>query len=111
MTRLLTTCLAAALAAGAVSAQCLDASIPGTLLGVGDDALFHHQPLGFAFPMAGSAGTGSWTHVRVCTNGWLVLTDGTSSTDLLYESSFVSLSLNAFGAVVGNGVRSFVAKE
>jgi hypothetical protein len=72
--------------AALASAQCFDQNQLGTYIGNnfgGNGVLFPtHYPLGFAFPMAGSAGTGTWTHFRVCTNGWLVLTNGTTTSGI-----------------------------
>jgi len=79
MIRTLASLAASALFAAAVSAQCANFTSPGTLVGTGDDTVFAtHYPLGFTFTMAGSAGTSSWTHFRVCTNGWMILTNGTT---------------------------------
>lgn len=41
----------------------------------------NHVPLGFAFPMPGAARP-SFTHVRIGAKGWVLLTDGVSSTGL-----------------------------
>jgi len=72
--------LSACLLLGTVAtAQCLDVSSPGTLIGNGDDTQFPtHYPLGFAFPISGAAAP-TYTHVRVCCNGWVCLTDGVNS--------------------------------
>ncbi|MCU0865146.1 MAG: hypothetical protein MUC36_15275, partial [Planctomycetes bacterium] len=61
-----------------VSIESCDRPSRATLVGSGDDVVFAtHYPLGFTFPMAGSAG--AWTHCRVSTNGWIALTDGVNS--------------------------------
>jgi hypothetical protein len=55
-------------------AQCFDTNT-GASLGVGDDTIFAAQPLGFAFPFNGT----TYTFVHPCTNGFLYLSNGTTT--------------------------------
>lgn len=74
--------LASALAATA-GAQCILTPY-GTLAptttgspGYGDDILYDPVPLNFSFPLGGTSAT--YTHVEICSNGFLYLTNGTAS--------------------------------
>ncbi len=65
------------------SAQCFETNF-GSLCprganpaGLGDDVLFDVQPLNFAFPMGGVAG--SYTHAHIQSNGVVFLTNGAPS--------------------------------
>lgn len=79
MNRILASLSAVGLFAVAATAQCLNVASPGTLIGTGDDTAFAtHYALGFSMPVAGSA-LGSYTHFRVGTNGWIILTNGTTT--------------------------------
>lgn len=79
MNRILASLSVVGLLAVGATAQC-PALLPAPLaIGGGDDTFFTtHYPLGFAMPVAGSA-LGTYTHFRVCTNGWLILTNGTTT--------------------------------
>lgn len=58
--------------------QCLDGAA-GTTIGSGDNTVFTtHYPLGFSMPVANSA-LGGYSHFRVCTNGWIILTNGSTT--------------------------------
>jgi hypothetical protein len=89
------------LLAASAPAQCFDPNVLGTYIGSANDWVSGHYPLGFSFPMAGSAGTGSWTHVRVCTNGWLALTNGTTDVGLPGAFDFGSVDLGAAYSLYG----------
>jgi hypothetical protein len=72
--------ITALLAVPAVAQNCLGGlGTPILPTSTGDDTLFTpHYPLGFSFPVSGSA-LGSYTHCRINCNGWLILTDGTTT--------------------------------
>ncbi len=89
------------LLASPVAAQCFNPSVLGTAVTGGDDVISGHVPLGFAFPMSGSAGSGSWTHVRICTNGWLALTDGVSSVGLPFYNDYGSVAVGSTSSLYG----------
>ena len=100
MNRLLVCFSAAAMFAAAATAQCLNTTSPGTLIGVGDDTYFAaHYPLGFAFPVAGSV-NGTYTHFRVSCNGWIILTDGVNTPAAGAPASYGSIA-SALGATGG----------
>lgn len=64
--------LVAALAASSfLAAQNCPEHTLGSPLGTGDDTMFGIQPIGFAFPFAGN----TYTHVHVCTNGYVFLSN------------------------------------
>jgi hypothetical protein len=91
--------------AAPVAAQCLDVSSPGTSIGTGDDTLFTtHYALGFAFPMAGSA-NGTYSHFRVCTNGWIILTDGVTTPSGAPGTTNYGSSTTLAGSTAGNSPR------
>lgn len=75
----------------AVVAQCPVSPPSGTIVAAGDEQITGHIPLGFSFPMAGSTGTGVWTHMRISTNGWVMLTNGVTNS---------ALPWNPFGGVL-----------
>jgi hypothetical protein len=81
------------------AAQCFDPNVLGTFVLSGDEGHSIHLPLGFAFPMAGS--TGTWTHVRVSPNGWLVLTDGVNSNQLPSPAFLPSVTPGASNSLYG----------
>lgn len=62
--------LSLSLAAIAAAQNCPSNTL-GTSLGVGDDTLFPIQPIGFAFPFAGT----TYTNVHVSTNGFVYLSN------------------------------------
>jgi hypothetical protein len=62
--------LSLSLAALAAAQNCPSNTL-GTSLGVGDDTLFPIQPIGFAFPFAGT----TYTNVHVSTNGFVYLSN------------------------------------
>ncbi len=88
----------------ALPAQCANFAPTGTLIGYGDEASFGHVPLGFAFPMAGSAGTGTWTHFRACSNGWLVLTDGVNASGIMGPNNHGSIAQNYPSSLYGGPI-------
>ncbi|MBL8752830.1 MAG: hypothetical protein JNK15_05970 [Planctomycetes bacterium] len=89
------------LLASPAAAQCFDPSVLGTAVTGGGDVISGHVPLGFAFPMPGSAGSGSWTHVRICTNGWLALTDGVSSVGIPSPYNYGSVAVGYANSLYG----------
>ena len=102
MNRILACLSTAAFFAAAATAQCGNFTSPGTLLGQGDDTLFVAQPLGFTFTMAGSAGTTTWTHVRVSTNGVAMLTDAAGTlTNSPTGTSYGSIAAATAGSLYG----------
>lgn len=94
-------CALALLLATETAAQCLDPVPAGSQVVLGDDVLSGHVPLGFAFPMAGSAGTGNWTHVRISTNGWLALTNGVTDQDLPAANGYGSVAAASTSSLYG----------
>lgn len=64
-----------------------------------------HIPLPFAFPIAGAAAA-SFTHLRVGSNGWVLLTDGTNSPGMPLASSggygSIANSSNGLGGAAGD---------
>jgi hypothetical protein len=104
MNRTLSLLAAASLFAAVAGAQCgtFSSAAPAVLIGQGDDTFFTgHVPLGFTFTMAGSAGTTNWTHFRASTNGWLVLTDGTTTTGAPTGSSYGSVAAASASSLYG----------
>ncbi len=87
-------------------AQCYETNL-GSLMprgvtvsnwGYGDDVFFDLQPLGFAFPMAGTT-AGTYTHIHVQANGVMFLTNGTASgaTTTGYSTSTTTMLNNLRG--------------
>lgn len=108
MNRILASLSITALLAAPAAAQCLTGLGAATSTGVvGDDSIgATHFALGLTYPNpVGGALAGGYTHVRVCTNGWLMLTDGTLSTGLPGGSSYGSTSNTTAG--LGGGAGSF----
>lgn len=102
MIRTLASLATAALLTAVATAQCANFASSGTLVGSGDDTVFAtHFPLGFTFTMAGSAGTSSWTHFRVSTNGWMILTNGTTDSGTPAGNNYGSAA-SLVGAVGNN---------
>ncbi|MBL8753699.1 MAG: hypothetical protein JNK15_10390 [Planctomycetes bacterium] len=66
-------------------AQCVGGLLGGVVVTSGDNQITGHIPIGFTFPMAGSTGTGTWTHMRISTNGWLMLTNGVTNSTLVWN--------------------------
>lgn len=64
--------LLALLPAGLLPAQNCPDRVLGTFLGIGDDTMFAMQPIGFAFPFAGT----TWTDVHICANGYFFFSNG-----------------------------------
>lgn len=89
------------LISSSATAQCFDPNVLGTFVGSGDEVVTPHLPLGFSFPMAGSAGSGSWTHVRVATNGWIGLTNGVTDIQLPAANDHGSVDLGAAYSLYG----------
>jgi hypothetical protein len=97
MFRSLSSLAAACALAAAATAQCLQnaggsqiAFTPHTAAPVGDEGRSAPLPLGFAFPMAGSA-AGSYTHAVVETNGALYLTNGGPASGLAGSFTYGTL--------------------
>lgn len=90
---------AAALLAVPMTAQCYETRL-GTLIGIGDDALFAVQPLGFSFPMGGAAP--AYDAVQFNTNGVGFLTNGSATavgaTSTGYSSTASTQLTNLRGA-------------
>ncbi len=59
------------LAASLAAQNCIDRDY-GVPLGGGDEVMFAIQPIGFAFPFAGT----SYSNVHICTNGYFHLSNG-----------------------------------
>jgi hypothetical protein len=104
MNRLLALAAAASIAATA-SAQCFTAGAgtqvtAWTWTFTNDDGVStNHEPLGFAFPVAGAA-AGTFSHIRIGSNGWLMLTDGVAATGLPGNSNYGSAA--ALAGVAGD---------
>jgi hypothetical protein len=100
--RLALACLASGTLAVAGATQCMNCTAPGTFIGNGDDVVFPtHFPLGFNYPMAPGAGGVpgiTWSHFRVSTNGWLMLTNGVLSTGIPGPTDFGSAASLRGGA-------------
>jgi hypothetical protein len=109
MNRILASLSSAAFLAAAVSAQC--AGIGGgtqvtawNWTFTNDDGICtNHVPLGFTFPITGAAAA-TYNNVRIGSNGWVMLTDGTLSTGLPGNSSYGSTASasTGLGGAAGN---------
>ncbi|MBL8729440.1 MAG: hypothetical protein JNM25_13475 [Planctomycetes bacterium] len=108
MNRILASLSIGMLLAAPAAAQCLTGLGAAVSTGVaGDDTIgATHYALGltYANPIGGAL-PGGYTHVRVCSNGWLMLTDGTLSTGLPGTGSYGSTSNTTAG--LGGGAGSF----
>ena len=106
MNRILASLSAASLLVASAAAQCATPS-GGTQITTwgwtytNDDGISsNHVPLGFNFPIAGAAAT-TFNNVRVGSNGWVMLTDGTNSAGLPGNSTYGSVTALG-GGVAGD---------
>lgn len=81
--------LIAAACALSLQAQCFDANTGAAAgTGIGDDVVLAAQTLPFAFPFNGS----TYTTVHPCTNGFVYLSNGTTTGTAIYPGSVAGLT-------------------
>lgn len=109
--------LSLSLAAIAAAQNCPSNTL-GTSLGVGDDTLFPIQPIGFAFPFAGT----TYTNVHVSTNGFVYLSNSgvpapgvadasPTTAEFVAGSPRIAAFWNDLNILAGNGAGVFLASS